>query len=367
MGQILTFTNATEYISLVNFMAEVALKAQFLKFSNIDQAKVVAMTAVNRGIDLMDACLPFEILNGRLSKKTIAMLAEYKARGGKYRELRRDSESASIEYTYDGRTTTFTLNWEQIKDEDYTKERDGKTYKPRYKEPHSRMQMLWARLVSDSLGVIAPEVKGGLYTPEETADIADGEFRTVAIATTAQPVANIASTPIASSPAPAASEQVASAAVSESATDAVIMISQEQLKQLSSLFAALDIGQADIDASMANRGLKSVTELTAAQASQIITKLEGMLIASPANTLGDSVLITPDLEASIQDAIKVCAQAEGGMQIVSAVQDHLSKNQIGLRQLTQREGEILLSAVEQRQVKQFLDLALQGGQQVGKA
>jgi len=36
--------------------------------------------------------------------------------------------------------------------------------------PRKRKQMLWARLVSDVVRAIAPQVVKGIYTPEEVAD-----------------------------------------------------------------------------------------------------------------------------------------------------------------------------------------------------
>ena len=45
--------------------------------------------------------------------------------------------------------------------------------KAKYSTPRARMQMLWARCVSDGVRVVAPECVQGIYTPEETSDFVE--------------------------------------------------------------------------------------------------------------------------------------------------------------------------------------------------
>ncbi len=361
MGQLIQFSTASDFIATVDYVAQTALKAQFLKFNNIDQARQLAMTALMRGVDMLEVCLTFDIIGGRLSKKAAAMLAELKARGGKHKVLSRTPELASIEYTYDGQTQVFSLSWDQIKDEDYTKEKDGKTYKPRYASPHGRMQMLWARLVSDSVRTIAPEVTGGYYTPEEMEDIIDGESRTISVNAGSLPALGVTTT------ATTEPTQVATQPAAQSTVNAQVdvMITAEQQLEVTNLITMLGLTQQQVDASLAARNVKTLAELTAVQGTEIINKLRSLL-PSNGTTVQTTGPITQELEAKIQEAIKVCAQIEGGMAITEAVQTHLQKHGLGIHQLTYSEGQQLLAAVEQRQVRLFLDVALNGTQS-GKA
>ena len=48
----------------------------------------------------------------------------------------------------------------------------GLRIKAKYATPRSRMQMLWARLISDSIRIVAPEIITGVYVPEEVDDFA---------------------------------------------------------------------------------------------------------------------------------------------------------------------------------------------------
>ena len=358
MGQLIKCESASDFIQLCDYFAQTALKAQFLKFNNIDQAKQLAMTAITRGVDMLEVCLAFDIIGGRLCKKSAHMLAELKARGGKYVIKSRTPELAEIEYTYEGQTHKFGLSWDMIKDEDYTKEKDRVTYKPRYLQPHSRSQMLWARLISDSIRAIAPEITGGYYTPEETEDIIDGQCITL----------NAGALPAPGGQAQVASEQstsMTSMTVVNSQVD--VMISSEQQLEIATLFQLCNVAPENIASSLAKRGVKEVGELTAAQAVEIITALRGRLksVAGETSVQTDGP-ITQELELKIQEAIKLCAQVEGGMAITEAVQQHLKKHGLGIHQLTYAEGQQLLTAIEQRQVRLFLDVALNGTQS-GKA
>lgn len=359
MGQLITFNNSNDLIAWVDYVAQSAVKAQFLKFNNIDQARQLALMAYTRGVDFFEACLAFDIIGGRLAKKSSAMLAELRARGGKHKILSRTSELASIEYTYDGQTQTFSLAWEQIKDEDYVKDKDGRL-KPRYASPHGRMQMLWARLVSDSVGTIAPECKGGYYTPEETQDIIDGECMTVPASAGALPAPG-------GSVATSSSSQAAAAITTESsATQQVdVMISQEQQAQLTTLFAVLGITSEQVQASLATRKVSRLEELTAVQATEIIDKLNAMKAAKLPSTVGNASVqtsgpITQELATRIQEAIKVSAQIDGGAAINEAIFAHLQKHGLLIHQLTLAEGELLLTAINQRQVGLFLEHSLNG-------
>jgi hypothetical protein len=356
MGQLIKCDSASDFIQLTEFFAQTALKAQFLKFNNLEQAKQLAMTAIIRGVDMLEVCLAFDIIGGRLSKKSSAMLAEYKARGGKYKILSRTADLASIEYTYEGQTQTFSLSWDQVKQESYTLDKDGKSLKPRYATPYSRSQMMWARLISDSVRAIMPEVTGGYYTPEEMEDIVDGECTTIPMNAGSLPA------PGGSAITAATTVERPTQAVQKAATaQQDIMISPEQTIELNTLFTLLKITPEQIAASMAARGLTQISELTAAQATEIIAKLKGSLPSiAGQSSVQMTGPITQELVDSIQNAVKLCAQVGGGAAINEAIFAHLQKHGLLIHQLTLSEGELLLAAIEQRQTSLFLEVALNG-------
>lgn len=122
----------------------------------------------------------YHLIDGRLSMKSGAMLADFRqVHNGTHKVIVRNPDGATIELSKDGRTQQFSITWEEIKDEPFTKDKNGKT-KHNYATPRSRMQMMWARLVSDSIEAFCPEVSYGVYTPEETSDFEEinaGDYR----------------------------------------------------------------------------------------------------------------------------------------------------------------------------------------------
>ena len=355
----LQLSSAADYIALVDYKAQTALKAQFLKFNNLDQARQLAEVSVSTGVPMLDICLTFDIISGRLSKKAAAMLAEFKARGGKYKVVSKTADLASIEYTYDGQTQVFSLSWEEIKNESYTKEKDGKTYKANYATPHARKKMLWARVVSDSIRTVAPECTGGYYTPEETQDIIDGECTTIPMTAGALPAPGSTTAERPSRAALQATQSAATSQVDE-------MISSEHQIELQSLFATLALSPETIAQSLAKRGVSQVDQLTAVQATEIIAALRSRLPSTDGQqSIQMTGPITQELQARIETEIKACAQVTGGTAAIESVHAHLAKHGLLLHQLTLAEGEHLLNALQQRNLRIFLDLALNGAQ--GKA
>lgn len=125
----------------------------------------------------------FHLINGVVSKRTDAMLADLRRSGGRHKCVTRTPERAEAVFTNcDGDTYTSVVTWEDCLKEPFVyigKESDviamlarGQTppLKPKYSTPRARMQMMWARCVSDGVRVVAPECVQGCYTPEETED-----------------------------------------------------------------------------------------------------------------------------------------------------------------------------------------------------
>jgi hypothetical protein len=111
----------------------------------------------------------FNVVKGKLSMKADAMLAGFRERGGKHFVIERSAKRAAARFVYDGNDVT----------EEYTIEdarREGLAGSPQYQlRPKN---MLWARLVSNTVRFLAPEVVHGLYTPEEV-EVMGSEDRTI--------------------------------------------------------------------------------------------------------------------------------------------------------------------------------------------
>ena len=126
------------------------------------------------------------MIKGRVSKKTDAILADFHMIGGTHLPISRTEEVAEAKFTLGKASYTSKLTWEECKSEPFIyqgKEDDvvqlleaGKMdalkIKAKYRTPRARKQMLWARVVSDGVRVVAPECCRGIYTPEEVDDFA---------------------------------------------------------------------------------------------------------------------------------------------------------------------------------------------------
>jgi hypothetical protein len=131
---------------------------------------VVAVTCAAEGITPLEFARTYHIIEGRPSMKADAMLAKFKAAGGKVKwlDFGDTEQKAEAEFTYGGETVSMAFTIDQAKKmvgEKKLNNTDGNWYR-------LRPQMLRARLVTTALRVIAPELIVGIYTPEEIEDFA---------------------------------------------------------------------------------------------------------------------------------------------------------------------------------------------------
>ncbi len=136
------------------------------------QGMVIAMTCQMQGITPLEFCETYHIINGKPSMRSDAMLARLLELGGSYEIIARDADRAAIKASFKGASGTFTLSWAEAQLEPFAKGKDGKV-KDNYSTPRRRMQMLWARVVSDAVRTVCPLVNRGSYTPEEVEDFAE--------------------------------------------------------------------------------------------------------------------------------------------------------------------------------------------------
>lgn len=144
----------------------------------VAQSGMLGVKTPAQGQTLMLACVcenktPFQLMreyhvmnDGKLTMRSDAMLAQFRQRGGRFKVVQRTPDVASVELTFDGQSVPFEFTWAEAKDEGFIYARDG-SLKDNYKTPRMRMQMLWARVISDGVRVMCPEVVAGVYTPEE--------------------------------------------------------------------------------------------------------------------------------------------------------------------------------------------------------
>ncbi len=134
------------------------------------------------------------IIGGNITMSAEAMLADFRTAGGTHRIIERTFDKASVELQVKREKQVFSFTWEEALEESYVWKKDAADdpkkrrlpngqintlqLKDNYSTPRRRMQMLWARVVSDGVGAMAPEISAGQQTPEElgviSTDINDG-------------------------------------------------------------------------------------------------------------------------------------------------------------------------------------------------
>lgn len=172
--------------SFIRELGENIARSQMFGCENVQQGYVLATACVAKGRDPLSLAEDYHIIHGKLSMRADRMLAGLLERGGKYRVVERTADGADIEITYDGQTQRFSLSWSEAQAEPFTKWTDRKTGQTKtsdkYSTPRSRMQMLWARVVSDGVRTMCPLVLSGRYTPEELGDDCDDAIEVEVVA-----------------------------------------------------------------------------------------------------------------------------------------------------------------------------------------
>ena len=158
--------------------------------SNPAQSIVIAAMCHQDGISYSKWQENNHMIHGKKSKRSDAIHADFLRNGGKVKILKRDSDAVIIHmidkhgYEYD-----FSLTWGDALKEPFVylgKESDvldalesGNTtklkLKDKYRSPRSRTQMLWARVISDSVRAVDPTCVQGVYTPEEVEDFIEAD------------------------------------------------------------------------------------------------------------------------------------------------------------------------------------------------
>ena len=156
----------------IQSMAELAQAGKLIAQSgmfgiNNDAAGfVVVATCHQQGITLLDYARTYHTVENKPSMKADAMAAEFRKRGGKYKIVNRDAVEARALFSFEGQDQEFSYTMERAVEAGINKSKNG--IKHNWKSfPEN---MLWARMMSNAVRVLCPEIVAGLYTPEEAED-----------------------------------------------------------------------------------------------------------------------------------------------------------------------------------------------------
>ena len=140
-------------------------KSGMFGIKNDGAGMVIAMTCYQEGITPLEFLRTYHIIENKPAMRSDAMTAKFRQIGGKIKIISRTRELAKAEFEFEKSKTIFEYSIEDAKLEELVFMADKKTIKDNWrKRPH---KMLWARLTSDAVRALAPEIVAGVYTPEE--------------------------------------------------------------------------------------------------------------------------------------------------------------------------------------------------------
>ena len=313
----------------------------------------------------------YHIIGGELSMRSDAMLADFNSLGGKHKIISRTPELASVELSIDGQTQVFSLSWEDAQKEPFPFGKENKV-KKNWATPRSRMQMLWARIVSDGVRAMKPAVCAGSYTPEEIVDfenapakereavdpvelvkkanaamsetegeVVDGEFKVV------------------EEPAKPAAESKPAATTQP--TDATCTATQRD--RIRELVGSLDMTAEQWAKVLAKRGVKEIRHLTSTQAIELIARLEEAVAKKPATPIPGASVYAP-VNAETVAKIRTTLAELGQPAEIEKLKQHLHSQGKGkIAELSQRDAEALLNSLQAKNLSEFFARSLEAGPQ----
>lgn len=143
------------------------------------QGMVLAMACLAERKSPLEIKRTYHLLNGELSMRADAMLAQFRQKGGKHKIVARTADRAAVELERDGEKQLFSFTWEEAQQEPFVWSwKDPLTQKvlakpvpkKNWATPRARTQMLWSRVISDGVRAMDPGIVAGSYTPEEIDD-----------------------------------------------------------------------------------------------------------------------------------------------------------------------------------------------------
>jgi len=385
------YDNVQDPIAFVERFGTMIAKSRMFGCENEAQGQVLAMACLAEKQNPIAIKRTYHIFDGNLSMRADAMLANLRNRGGKHKVIARTAERAEIQIEYEGEVLIESLSWEEAKGEPWPHRKDGKGLKVNWATPRARRQMLWARVVSEGVHTIAPEIVAGFYTPEEVVDFDQVEDKAKepvdveqlirdtaakAAGEQARQVNETESEPIDAEfvvvPDPPEkdepSAEVKSEAGPEAEADLVGGSTAEQRSRLRQLFDSLGATEDQVKKALQKRGAKSFRQLSSDQTAELIGILEAKVAAAAEETAGESRLpkdvtssdVTGPITEAMVDQIKTLMT--GDYELVKRVKAHLQAHGKGkFADLSHADGTALLESIKSKNLELFFARSLQKG------
>jgi hypothetical protein len=140
---------------------------------NSDEAgAVIALMCYQEGMGLFEFFRTYHIVDNKPTMRADAMLAKFLKFDWRYEVLERSETRAAFKVWRDdepAKAKEYSLTMAEVEKAGYCFKKDGKTLTNNWQVRPKNM--LWARLVSDTIRFLEPRVNAGIYTQEEQEEI----------------------------------------------------------------------------------------------------------------------------------------------------------------------------------------------------
>ena len=160
-NEIELYSKANDHLQAVEAWGTSIGKSGMFGCQNIDSGKVIMLICMSERITPTQFLRTYDLVDGKPRKKAMASLAEFRARGGKYRWLKTGDEvvakeedrCASAEFEFEGNKIVVSFTIAQAKLQGLVREKSNWVKTP--------ANMLRARVASNAVGMLCPEIFAG--------------------------------------------------------------------------------------------------------------------------------------------------------------------------------------------------------------
>ena len=163
------YNKISDPIEAIKVMGSMIAESGMFGCQKHEQGMVLAMQCLAEGKAPLELAKTYHIVEGKLSMRADAMLGRFLTTGGKVKWLERTNDKVSANFSHgDNENVLIEASIEDMKKNGVAMDKTGKYLKANWQK--FPRQMLTARVISEGVRLLAPQLIAGVYTPEEVQD-----------------------------------------------------------------------------------------------------------------------------------------------------------------------------------------------------
>lgn len=371
MNDLSVYERMTDPIAAIKSLGLSIAKSRIFGCESEAQGEVLAWECLARRTPPLQLKETYHLINtgggAALTMRADAMLAGFLQIGGRHRIIQRDGDAAEVELSIGGQTQAFRCTFQDCEEAGITEGKSG--VKDNWSSPRQRMQMLWARVVSDGVRAMAPQVCAGKYVPEDFCRALPAPDETQDDVTTITVTPDKPGAAVTTEPAGTAATITQQPTTPPQPLQESTQITPEQKTRIRDLVVELDAA-ASLEKALAKRGVSSINSLTFSQAAEILKKLWDTACQRRADATAGASTLPTDARQAENAGPCTAAQVELAKSLISELeqlQPGVSKKikaklvEAGLSKIsdmTLGDCERLLVQLDRRNVEEFFAASL---------